>query len=54
MSCVCQLLNKRIYDDDDDDDDDDVLRQDGPIYHAVTNRKLTNNDNTPSCRFLYT
>jgi len=25
MSCVCQLLNKRIglYDDDDDDDDDD-------------------------------
>jgi len=20
MSCVCQLLNKRIYDDDDDDD----------------------------------
>ena len=21
MSCVCQLLNKRIYDDDDDDDD---------------------------------
>jgi len=23
MSCVCQLLNKRIYDDDDSDDDDD-------------------------------
>jgi len=22
MSCVCQLLNKRLYDDDDDDDDD--------------------------------
>jgi len=21
MSCVCQLLNKRIYDDDDDDDE---------------------------------
>jgi len=23
MSCVWQLLNKRIYDDDDDDDDDE-------------------------------
>jgi len=23
MSCVCQLLNKRIYHDDDDSDDDD-------------------------------
>jgi len=23
MSCVSQLLNKRIYDHDDDDDDDD-------------------------------
>ena len=28
MSCVCQLLNKRIYDDDDDDDDDDEFRRD--------------------------
>jgi len=26
MSCVCRLLNKRIYDNDDDDDDDDEFQ----------------------------